>query len=358
MASTIEAQTSQQYVDFDEYIDFQLQKTRGNIKTTDILTAFAFVAVFVLAYLLLFVIGDHWLFEDGFSQTTRIVLLSLVGFVSAGWLAWKVLFPYLRQVNALFAAKLIERSQPELRSTLLNLIDARSHGKELSPTILKAMEKRAALSMSQTNVDEAVDRRPLMWASYAVLGLVVLFSLYTLLTPKKVSASIWRALFPVSAVEAPKQTVIENVTPGDVDIIPGTRLEVLADISGDVPEKVILNYSTADREFVDEPIEMREDPDMPKRYRAQIIGTNGEGIQQSLNYSIQAGDDRSARYTVTVLQPPSVEIQELHFSYPAYMEREAKTRPTGTIDDYEGVIVDLPRRSQHAAEIRHDHLPR
>jgi hypothetical protein len=182
MASTLESPNAQQYVDFDEYIDFQLQKTRGNIKTTDILTAFAFVAVFVLAYLFLFVVGDHWLFAEGFSQTTRIVLLSLVGLISAGWLAWKVLWPYLRQVNSLFAAKVIERSQPELRSTLLNLIDARNAGKELSPAILSAMEKRAALSISQTNVDDAVDRRPLMWACYAVLGLVVLFSLYTLLT--------------------------------------------------------------------------------------------------------------------------------------------------------------------------------
>ena len=109
MASTIDVQTSPDYVDFDEYIDYQLQKTRGNIKSTDILTAFAFVAVFVLAYLLLFVIGDHWLFEDGFSQTTRIVLLSLVGLASAAWMSWKVLFPYLRQVNSLFAAKVIER---------------------------------------------------------------------------------------------------------------------------------------------------------------------------------------------------------------------------------------------------------
>jgi hypothetical protein len=133
--------------------------------------------------------------------------------------------------------------------------------------------------------------------------------------------------------------VIENVTPGDAEVIPGTRLEVLADISGDVPEKVILHYSTSDREFVDEPIEMREDPDMPKRYRAQIIGTNGEGIQQSLNYFIHAGDDRSAPYNVTVLQPPAAEIKELHFAYPAYMEREAKTKTTGHIDDYEGVIV-------------------
>ncbi len=239
------------------------KKPRGSIKTTDILTAFAFVAVFVLAYLLLFVIGDHWLFADGFGQTTRIVSLSLVALLTAGWLVWKVLWPYLGQVNALFAAKVIEHSQPELHSTLLNLIDARANGKTLSPSILSAMEKRAAVSMSQTNVEEAVDRRPLMWACYAVLGLVVLFSLYTLLTPKKVSASVWRALFPVSSVEAPTQTVIENVAPGDVEIIPGTRLEVLADISGAKPDKVILRYSTADREFVDEPIEMREVPDAP-----------------------------------------------------------------------------------------------
>ncbi len=339
MASTLESPNTQQYVDFDEYIEYQLERTRGNIKTTDILTAFAFVAVFVLAYLLLFVIGDHWLVEGGFSQTTRIVLLSIVGVVSVVWLAWKVLWPYLRKVNALFAAQAIEKSQPELRSTLLNLIDARSAGKDLSPAILSAMEKRAAVSISQSNVDEAVDRRPLMWASYAVLGLVLLLTLYALFTPKKVSASLWRALFPTAAVEAPTETVIENVSPGDVEVLPGTRLEVLADISGQVPEKIMLYYTTRDHEFVNEPIEMREVPDMPRRYRAVIIGTNGQGIQQDLNYSIQAGDDRSARYAVTVFQPPTADIIELHYAYPGYMGRQPKTRTTGNIDDYEGVIV-------------------
>ncbi|MCA9070362.1 MAG: hypothetical protein KDA84_15625, partial [Planctomycetaceae bacterium] len=339
MASTLQSGNAQQYVDFDEYIDYQLQKTRGNIKSTDVLTAFAFVAVFVLAYLLAFVICDHWLVPEGFSQTTRMLLLAFVGLVSAGWLGWRVVWPYMQQVNQLFAAKLIEKSQPELRSTLLNLIDARAAGKEVSPEILAAMEKRAAISMSHTNVDEAVDRRPLMWACYAVLGLVVLFSFYTLFTPKKVSASIWRALFPVSALEAPTQTVIEKVAPGDAEVIPGSRLEVLVDISGETPEQITLHYSTADREFVNEPIEMREDPDMPRRYRAEIIGTNGEGIQQDLNYYITAGDDRSVSYAVTVFQPPSAEIVELHSTYPQYMERESKTRTTGNIDDYEGVIV-------------------
>ena len=339
MASTLETPNSQQYVDFDEYIDYQLQKTRGNIKSTDILTAFACIAAFVLAYLLLFVVSDHWLVTDGFSQTARVVLLSLVGLLSAGWFAWKVVWPYLRQVNGLFAAKVIEKSQPELRSTLLNLIDARTAGQNVSPQILSAMEKRAAISMSHANVDEAVDRRPLMCACYAVLAIVVLFSLYTLFTPKKVSTSIWRALFPASAAPAPTQTVIEKVSPGDAQVIPGTRLEVLADITGEVPEKVVLRYSTADREFVNEPIEMRELPDMPRRYRAEIIGANGEGIQQDLNYYITAGDDRSAKYAVTVFQPPSAEIVELQYSYPAYMDREPKTRTTGNIDDYEGVRV-------------------
>ncbi len=339
MASTVQTHDSQQYVDFDEYIDYQLQKTRGNIKSTDILTAFACIAAFVLAYLLLFVVSDHWLVTDGFSQTARVVLLSVVGLLSAGWFAWKVVWPYLRQVNGLFAAKVIETSQPELRSTLLNLIDARAAGRNVSPAILSAMEKRAAISMSHANVDEAVDRRPLLRACYAVLVLVVVFSLYTLFTPKKVSTSIWRALFPTSAAQAPTQTVIGKISPGDVQVIPGTRLEVLADISGEVPEKVVLRYSTADREFVDEPIEMRELPDMPRRYRAEIIGANGEGIQQDLNYDITAGDDRSAKYAVTVFQPPSAEIVELQYTYPAYMDREAKTRTSGNIDDYEGVSV-------------------
>ena len=56
MATT---QTSDQYVEFDEFVDYHLAKTRSNIKLTDVLTAIVGIAVLVVAYLLVFTLLDH-----------------------------------------------------------------------------------------------------------------------------------------------------------------------------------------------------------------------------------------------------------------------------------------------------------
>ena len=44
MATTMQQAGRKSFVDFDEFIEFQLKKTRSNIKLTDILTAIAGVA--------------------------------------------------------------------------------------------------------------------------------------------------------------------------------------------------------------------------------------------------------------------------------------------------------------------------
>ena len=73
---------SQKYVNFDEYVDFQVNKTRAGIRYTDLLLAVVTVLLVVAGYLLLFVVADQWLIEGGFSDWTRTGLLAaVVGFI-------------------------------------------------------------------------------------------------------------------------------------------------------------------------------------------------------------------------------------------------------------------------------------
>ena len=53
MAGTLEARTPDpsHYVDYEEYVDFQLEKTRSSIKLTDIFTTLTTLAVAVIGYL-------------------------------------------------------------------------------------------------------------------------------------------------------------------------------------------------------------------------------------------------------------------------------------------------------------------
>lgn len=340
MASTIETDESQ-YVDFDEYIDFQLQKTRSTIKWTDIATAAVGLGTLVLTYLLFFVVLDHWVIDGGFGRTARLAMLGFVALIAVGWLAVLIARPYLMQVNRLFAARAIESAEPGLKSTLLNLVDLQESGRPIPEDIRRALEHRAAVTLAHMDMEHTVDHRWLLRLSYALLAVVIICCLYALLSPKKVSNSIWRALLPVSDVAVATRTEIRSVEPGDVEVVARTRVEVIASIHGDIPEEIVLQFDTADRRFVNESIPLGAVADAPGRYRGYIAGENGRGILQDMKYRIVAGDARSPDYHITVLQPPSAKVTELRYDYPSYMELEATTQTTGHIDAWEGTIVTL-----------------
>lgn len=328
-----------QYAELDEFIDFQLQKTRQGIKTVDIATAICGAVVFVLGYLLIFVVCDHWLITDGFGPAARIGLLSLLTLATLGWLTWKIVLPAVRQVNRLYAARTLEGHSPELHSNLLNWVDLKSAGREVSPLILRSIEKRAAVALSHADVDEAVDRRPLLHWLYAMLAVVTVFCGYAVFSPKKVGPSIWRALLPASDVQVATQTQILKVEPGTTEVMARTQLEVMVELAGDEPDRVDLFFTSDDQRQVDQVVELRASEEGLKRYRGLILGENGDGLLQSIEYYVRAGDARSETYRVTVIQPPSATITELEYQFPKYMKRSKESAPGPNVDTYEGTQV-------------------
>ncbi|MCA9111544.1 MAG: hypothetical protein KDA52_16445, partial [Planctomycetaceae bacterium] len=332
---------SSRYVDYDEFIDFQVQKTRAGIKANDLLTALIGGSVAVLTYVLIFAVFDHWIVDGGFSRGMRLALLALLVTGLTGWCMWKLVLPYFRNVSALYAAKEIELAEPAFRSTLVTLVDLKRAGREVSPEIRAVLEKRAGLGLTHMDVEHAVDRRPLMRLSYVLLGLVVITCLYTVFSPKKLSNSLWRALLPTASVAVDTRTEIVRVQPGDVEVLARSQLEVTADLSGEIPDEVTLLYSTIDNRLVDEPITMREMREGLRQYRGIISGENGRGILQSLTYRVVAGDATSPTYNVTVKQPPSATVNEVVYDFPDYMQFQNRSQVGGAIDAYEGTIVTV-----------------
>ncbi|MCA9114795.1 MAG: hypothetical protein KDA79_06880 [Planctomycetaceae bacterium] len=343
MSTSYDPAGSQQYVDYDEYIDLQLQRTREQIRWTDILTALAGIAVAVLAYTFVFVVFDHWVVEGGFSVPARVTMLVIMLTATIAWLAWKVLVPATRKVNSLYAARTIEQSAPQLKNSLLNLIDLKRSGRPLPVEVGSSLERRAAVGISQLDMEQTVDRRLLMRLSLILLGLVVVFCLYTLFSPRKISDSLVRALLPTAAVDVPTRTRITDVTPGDETpvVLRGTRLDVTARLLGEVPDRVLLTFSTSDRLVVDQPVEMRLVDEQIREYRGTIHGAHGDGILQPLTYEITAGDDRAGPFEVQVTDPPTVSIDQLQLTWPAYMELEPRQQTEGHIDSWEATEIEL-----------------
>lgn len=339
--ATANENPSKKFVNFQEFIDYQIDVTRKNVRATDLMTATAGGLAIVFGYLLLFVVLDHWFVSGGFSQSARIWMLVLAVVFTGGWIAWRIARPFMLRVTRLFAARTLEDAQPNMRDSLFTLVDLKQAEREVSPHVLESLEKRAAVNLSKTDVEHAVDRRDLMRVSYALLAVVVLFCLYSVFSPKKISSSVWRALIPAADIEAPTKTVISNVEPGNTEVLARTQLEVSAFISGDIPEEVLLKFTTADRKLVDETVIMRETDDGLGKYVGIINGENGRGILQEFSYFIHAGDDQSETYQVTVQQAPSAQIDQIDITYPGYMNLPPRKQFIGDIDTWEGATVKL-----------------
>ncbi len=329
------------YVDFDEYVGLKLEKTRSTIRTTDLLTALAGVAAMFLGYLLLFVVFDQWVVRDGFGPAWRWILLSTLVISTISWLVWKVGVPSFRSVNGLFAAREIEKAEPELKSNLLNLIDLKAAGRDINPAIIRAMERRAAVRLQQVDVTNAIDHRPLVRTAYVLLAVIVMFCLYALLSPKKISNSIWRGLLPAAEVPLATRTEILSVKPGDVTVPAHTQsVEVQVDLGGEIPHQVWLLYTSADGKFNREPVELRVEAEGQTRFKGQIIGESSQGLMQDLTYSINAGDAESATFKITVEQPPSANVENIRIEFPAYMKLQpVEQTNNGQIDAWEGAKV-------------------
>lgn len=342
MSTTLDGRKAKKnYAEFDEYISYQLQKTQTGIRSTDVFTALCGAAVFVVSYLLVFVVFDHWIVTGGFGPAMRVTLLAglLLGTIS--WLGWKVAWPFFRRVNSLYAARVLEQASPELKSTLLNYVDLRSAAREVSPSILGSMEKRAAVTLSHTEIDDAIDRSLLLKLSYALLIAVVLFSIYSVASPKKVWPSIVRIFAPGAEVSVSTQTAFLKVTPGDTVVLSREFLTVTTDLSGEVPQDVTLHYTTADGQFVNEPVSMHEVEAGLKRYRCILKGVSGEGLLQNLSYRITAGDASTPDYHVTVRQPPSATVKSLRYRFPDYMELPPDEAVGSNVDTWEGTRIEL-----------------
>ncbi|QDT38058.1 hypothetical protein [Stratiformator vulcanicus] len=340
MAGTVE-KSSRKYLDFQEYVDFQVDKARSAIKWTDILTSLAGIALLGLVYLLAFAILDHWVIEGGMSKLGRALMLGGLAIVSLGWIIWRVVVPYWRKVNSLYAAWQIERSSPEMRGSLLSLVDGAGGTGGVNLGVRQAIQKRAATALTKVDVDHAIDRRRLLWLSYAVLAAVVLVCLYAVFSPKSIGNSIVRAFLPAAAVDVDTETEILKVLPGDATLAAGEPVLFEVNLGGKQPEVVSLTVTTDDRRLVDESLKLSAEDEVSRLWSRSWSGPEGLGIDVGFSYRVKAGDASAGPFRIEVVRPPSAEVETIAYDFPDYMGFEDTTRSEPEIDAYEGTEVTV-----------------
>jgi hypothetical protein len=298
-------------------IDQQLQRTRRQVKGVDIAGGLIALAIGILAYLLVAAMIDHWLIVGGLGFWGRLVLWLLLVVAAGAYFVGRVLPPLLNRIHPLFAAATIEQSEPSLKNSLINFLLLRGQRQDVAPPIYQAMEYRAAADLSKVRIDAAVDRTQVIRLGCVLLVVVALFSLYLVLSPKNPIRSAARILWPWSAIEAPTRVTIHEIRPGDAIAYYGDSVIVSAELSGlRAGEPVVLVYSTADGQSVDQVIPMTQ-PEGDYRFQCRLPAGN-LGLQQDHAYYLAAGDCRTRRYRIAVQISPAIVVDKVSYHYPAY----------------------------------------
>jgi len=331
--------------DYERFIERQIRRTRGQVKLVDLFTRLLVLVCGVLGLLFLLALADHWLLSGGLGPAGRVVGFSTIVVGAAVYLAWRVLPLIAGRINPIYAAHAIEHNQPAARNSLINYLLLRGNRKAIHRSVFQAMRNRAANDLSKVNIEHVVDRGPLLRVAYVLLAIVALFSLYKLLSPKDPLRSIGRVMMPWSAIARPTRVTIADVQPGNATAFYGDVLEVSAHVRGCKPdEPVTVLYTSDDGQTVDVTIAMQV-PEGGYRHRAPLP-EGSQGLQQSLHYTIVAGDARRGPFHVTVSEAPAIRVESVEYHYPDYTAL-APRRVTAQSDlqAVEGTRVTLHARA-------------
>ncbi len=323
----------------DAYIGDQIDRTRLQVKLVDLASSLMILAAGCLAYVLSIVIIDHWISPLSVWGRAFALVVLLGGVV---WYCVRVVAPLmLGRISSVYAAQSIEQYQPTLKNSLINFLLLRDDRRRVLGAVYDAVQQRAADDLTHVPLEHAVDRTKLIRIGYVLAGVFVVCGIYTLLSPKDLFQTVARVAAPWADISRPARVTIEEVTPGDVTVYQGERLEISAKLS-DVGEEdqVIVVYTTADGQTLEREVPMVLDE---KGFRYVCKLPEGEqGIEQPLTYSVRAGDAESNVYNVQVEPAPTIIVQKVRYEFPKYTQLPSEeVLQEADIQGREGTIVTI-----------------
>ncbi len=330
---------SRQSAKVRQYVNHQLEKTRRQVKSTDLIYGVLSVVVFAMGFLLLAALWDAWVWP--LSGTGRWISFGLLMTGCCLLVGFLIVPLMMKRINPDYAAKMIEEAKPSFKNSLLNYVSLRRKNEAVNPAVFDAISRQAAKDLSTVPSDATVDRSKLIQLGFVLIALMVFGVGYKMLSPKDPLQTFGRVLAPGAKIAKPAVVKILEVQPGDAKVFFGDTLEVTAIVRGShQPQDVKIEFSTLDGQLTNQSLPMRPDGD-GNRYRADLSVAGG-GIQQSLTYRVVARDGASPDFRVSVQPNPTIAVESIVLRPPAYSKLpETSFQGQGNIDALEGTEVTI-----------------
>ncbi|MBL8869962.1 MAG: hypothetical protein JNK90_09210, partial [Planctomycetaceae bacterium] len=322
-----------------DWLHSELQKTVRHLQFLEATANVAWWWCTLLAVLAVAVLLDHWLWV--LPTFARYVFwMTWIG-LSLFWVVRRILPLFIYRIHPLYAAKVVEEAIPELKNRLISWWELKHEPNSAPRGVVAAVGRQAVAQLRTHDSSALLDTRPMIISIGIALSLTVFVSLYSLVAPRSAWTTAERIMFPWKTIAPPARVIIQQVRPGSSIIPQSLPCPIQVEARGLLSdEKVFVRFTSADRQIIDQRLEL-----VPKVAGSSYEGTlttDGRGVQQDVEYWIEAGDAVAGPYSLKVNPLPQLAIDKVRLIYPAYTKLPASEQMgDGNFEAVEGTRVEL-----------------
>lgn len=223
----------------------------------------------------------------------------------------------------------VDEHHPELENLILSATEApRSREPDVSAWMIDRILADPRLQVDRLSLGSLLPRGTgWKFAAAATAMLAVWFVILAAGFP------LWSPKFEVRGLLDPVARRSLVVEPGNARVRPGQNQLIVAKVNQSGPEAV-LRWRPGGGQWREAAMTPGKSP--------EIHHHSLRRIEDSIQYEVEWNGLRSARYELTVWEPPQVETVDLTYHYPAYLEMSSRTVPGGgNIAGVEGTRVEI-----------------
>ncbi len=326
-------------------VDEQIAQATSRIRIHDLSLGALSLAAMLSVYATLMIVLDRYLNLAEWVRQLGLVAFSL-GFAAIAYVL--VLQPLRKRINPLYAAARVEDTIEDSKNSITGYVEAQDNDR--TPASVKAaMSARAAKSVSEADVNQAVDHRSLLVVGgVLVLFLITLAALFLVFRPTQFTSLLSRAFLPFTSTAIASRTQITLVKPENPEptLTAGQTITVAVYISGKVPAKgapnqarLLLRHNPADPNYEEIPLEAGE---TSRDWQLKIPDYL---VQNGFWYKVAAGDAETAEYRVTVRSLPLFTDFDVTYEYPKYTRLPNEKATDPNLRAYPGTKITLLARA-------------
>ncbi|MFW6059355.1 MAG: hypothetical protein ACODAQ_04195, partial [Phycisphaeraceae bacterium] len=256
--------------------------------------------------------------------TWGLLLANVVFFACLIWVGWRLVRSWKRArfTTDQVALAMEQRTPGGVQNRLINSLQLSRSDDAQVRAMTDAVVSENYRFLEQVQLQQIAESRPVVMRAIVAVLLVVMGAGFWVASAERFTTSASRLFMPFAGIDPVYRTRLE-VVPGDVTIAAGEDVTVQVQLSGHIPDDVLLLIEKGD-----EQMSRRVSVDRA----AATASYTFESVRRSTNYALRGGDFTTRQYRITV--PAALEVRRLEAAlrFPDYTAMEPRTFESETGD--------------------------